>query len=214
MGFKSFVKNMFSTGQKSVVTEADCLYKEGDIKGAVKVLDEALKIRVDLGKLRGVIEERHKVYFKELCTQEISECRQALEETAFELPNFAKIEKIISDMDRKITQGQYSGENRKLAEEVYKSYNPQFKQLSKKQKEIKYQEIIAQIKNLDPQASADKFVMLVDDLKSQGGALPKDLLDVYKKAQESSYIVNDDLKEFAGYKIKGIIRQGRFCGSI
>ncbi|MBF0224683.1 MAG: hypothetical protein HQK76_04430 [Desulfobacterales bacterium] len=53
MKFKSFAKRFFSTGQKSIVTESDRLYKEGDIKGAVKVLDEALKIRADLGKLRG-----------------------------------------------------------------------------------------------------------------------------------------------------------------
>ena len=211
MGFLNRMKGVFSTGQASAVDEARRLHKSDDLEGAVNRLKDALQSREETGKALAVIRERHDAYLEELHQRRLTEHRATLSITPFDISNYSVIEGILSSIDKGLKEGVYSGKTRPEAEGLYKEYQVRFQELREKAQKEKYQEIIGQLKGMEPAQDADEFVTLVEELRSIGGRLPQTMHSDYQVAQERSYILPDNLQEFDNYVIERRLGRGGFA---
>ena len=64
---------------------------------------------------------------------------------------------------------------------------------------------------MDPEDNADEFVTLVEELRRIGGQLPQSMHSVYQAAQECSYILPENLREFDNYVIERRLGSGGFA---
>ena len=211
MSFLNRMKGVFSTGQASAVDEARRLYESNDLEGAVNCLRDALDSREVTGKALAVIRECHDAYSGELHQRRLTEHRTTLSSTPFDASNYSVIEGILSSIDNGLKEGVYSGKTRPEAERLYKEYQVRFQELKEKVQKEKQQEIIGQLKQMDPQDNADEFVTLVEELRHIGGRLPEEMHSDYQTAQERSYILPDNLPEFDNYVIERRLGSGGFA---
>ena len=211
MGFKDRFKQVFSTGQASAVDEARRLHKGGDIAGAVSRLKEALDARTESGKALAVIRELHAAYSDELNLRQLRDYRAALSESAFDLTNYDRIEGIMASLDRALMENVYSGKARPEAETLYKKFHGPFQELQLDAQRNRQTEILKKLEITDPEKSADEFVTLVEELRHIGGRLPQTMHSDYQAAQERSYILPDNLKEFDNYVIERRLGSGGFA---
>ena len=211
MGFLNRMKGLLSTGQASAVDKARRLYDANDLEGAVNCLRDALAGRQETGKVLAVIKERHDAYLEEFHQRRLAEYRTTLSSVPFDASNYRLIEGILASVDKGLKEGIYSGKIRPEAEGLYKEYQKQFQALREKAQEEKHQGIIGRLKNMDPEDNADEFVMLVEELRRMGGRLPQSMHSDYQVAQERSYILPDNLQEFANYVIERSIGSGGFA---
>ena len=196
-------KQMFSTGQASLVYEAERLYETGDLAGAVTLLEQTLASRAASGKLLDVVTERLDKYSQELREKEIHTYRSELAETAFEPSHFERLKEIFIALNHGIKNGLYTGENRQAAESLFKEYIPSYKTLQTTIKKHEREKITRVLTTLHPENDADLFVTKMEELRRQGGAFPETLRSAYEVAQKRSYRVQDTIKEFDGYLISG-----------
>ena len=211
MSFFNRMKGVFSTGQASAVDKARRLYDADDLEGAVNCLKDALAGRQETGKVLAVIKERHDAYLEEFHQRRLAEYRTTLSSVPFDASNYRLIEGILASIDKGLREGDYSGKIRPEAEGLYKEYQKQFQALQEKAQKEKHQGIIGRLKNMDPEDNADEFVMLVEELRRMGGRLPQSMHSDYQVAQERSYILPDNLQEFANYVIERSIGSGGFA---
>ena len=211
MGFFNRMKRVFSTGQASAVDKARRLYDANDLEGAVNCLKEALAKREETGKVLAVIRECHDAYLGESHQKRLTEYRTTLSNTAFDTSNYNLIEVIMASVDKGLKEGIYSGKTRPEAEGLYKEYQKRFQELREKAQKEKHQEIIGRLKGIDPEDNADEFVTLVEEMRRMGGRLPQAMHSNYQLAQERSYILPENLQEFANYVIERSLGSGGFA---
>ncbi len=211
MGIRDFFKKVLSTGQASMVEKADGLYASGDLEGAVKCLEEALQSRQESGKSLAVMRQRFNSYSEELHLKRLNEHRNTLAGAAFDTGNYSRIEGILSALDRGIKESVYRGKPKAEAEALYKEYLGPFQDLQRQVQKEKHGGIIDRIRTLSPEEEADEFVTLVEELRRMGGRLPEELHGACKIAEERSYVLPDDLREFANFVIERKLGNGGFA---
>ena len=211
MAFFNRMKGVFSTGQASAVDEARRLHKGGDIAGAVFLLKEVLDARTESGKALAVIRELHEAYSNELNLRQLQSYREALSTSAFDLADYDRIDGIMTSLSRALRENVYSGQARSEAEALYKEFHARFQELRLDAQQKKQSEILKTLQTTDPEKSADAYVTLVEELRSVGGRLPESMDADYRAAQERSYILPDNLKEFDNYVIERSLGRGGFA---
>ena len=211
MGFFNRMKGVFSTGQASAVDKARRLYDADDLEGAINCLKDALAGRQETGKVLAVIKERHDAYLEEFHQRRLAEYRTTLSDVPFDTSNYRLIEGILASVDKGLKEGIYSGKIRSEAEGLYKEHQKRFQALREKSQKKKRQETIGRLKDMDTEDNADEFVMLVEELRRMGGRLPQTMHSDYQAAQERSYILPNNLQEFANYVIERSLGSGGFA---
>jgi len=211
MAFRDRFKQIFSTGQASAVEEAKRLYKGEDIAGAVSVLRKALDFRIESGKSLSVIKDLHETYSNELHLRQLGEYRQTLSSSPFHLPDYDRIDGVMTSLSRALRDNVYSGKARSEAEALYKEFHARFQKLRVDAQQKRQSEILKKLETTDPEKSADAYVTLVEELRSVGGQLPETMDADYRAAQERSYILPDNLKKFDNYVIERSLGRGGFA---
>ncbi len=211
MGFGNFLKQMLSTGQASMVDEAEKRYASGDLEGAVKCLEDGLQSRQANGKALNVMKERYDAYSEELQKKRINDHRATLADTPFNVGNFTQIEQVISTLDRGLKESRYRGQARTEAEILFKEYLNPFKDFKRRVQQEKQYRIISRLHTLSSEEDADTFVNLVEDLRRMGGRIPESLHGAFRTAEERSFILSENLREFAGFVIEQKLGNGGFA---
>jgi len=211
MGFLNRMKGVFSTGQASAVDEARSLHKGGDIAAAASLLKKVLEARTESGKALAVIRELHDAYSTELNLKQLQGYRETLSASPFDLANYDRIDGIMTSLNRGLRDNAYSGKARSEAEALYKEFHEPFQKLRIDAQQKRQSEILKTLELTDPDKNADTYVTLVEELRHIGGRLPEEIEGDYRAAQERSYILPDNLKEFDNYVIERSLGRGGFA---